>query len=155
MKSEVKITGNCVEITRVLNAPRQLVFDWWSDGEKLQQWSMCAEATGCEVQMDFRVGGSFTQTMHLPGCGPVSLTGVYDDIVVPERISYRAAMGPAMTHVTIEFFEEGNQTRVVLTHDGLPNEFICKMVSQGTLESFEKFDAVLAGVGGHAAHVTP
>jgi uncharacterized protein YndB with AHSA1/START domain len=143
MKSEVKISGNRLQITRVFDAPRQLVFAWWTQAEKLQQWSGCKAATKCEIEMDFRVGGSFTQKMHIAGAGEFSFTGKYDEIVEPERISYHAEFGQAITRVVVEFFEQGNQTRVVLTHDGLPNESFCKTVSQGTTESLDKLAAML------------
>ena len=143
MKSEVKISGNRLQITRVFDAPRQLVFAWWTQAEKLQQWSGCKAATKCEIEMVFRVGGSFTQKMHIAGAGEFSFTGKYDEIVEPERISYHAEFGQAITQVVVEFFEQGNQTRVVLTHDGFPNESFCKTVSQGTTESLDKLAAML------------
>ena len=67
-----------------------------------------------------------------------------DEIVELERISYHAEFGQAITRVVVEFFEQGNQTRVVLTHDGFPNESFRKTVSQGTTESLDKLAAVLA-----------
>ncbi len=143
MKSEVKISGNRIQITGVFDAPRPLVFAWWTQAEKLQQWSGCKAATKCEIEMDFRVGGSFTQKMHIAGAGEFSFTGKYDEIVEPERISYHADFGQAITRVVVEFFEQGNQTRVVLTHDGFPNESFCKTVSQGTTESLDKLAAML------------
>jgi len=60
--------------------------------------------------MDFRVGGSFTQKMHIAGGGDFRLAGTYDEIVVPARISYRVDMGHAITRIAIEFFEQGGQT---------------------------------------------
>jgi len=143
MKSEVKISGNRIQITGVFDAPRPLVFAWWTQAEKLQQWSGCKAATKCEIEMDFRVGGSFTQKMHIAGAGEFSFTGKYDEIVEPERISYHADFGQAITRVVVEFFEQGNQTRVVLTHDGFPNESFCKTVSQRTTESLDKLAAML------------
>jgi len=144
MKSHVDISGNRVQITRVFDAPRELVFSWWTQPEKLQQWSGCKEATKCEIEMDFRVGGSFTQKMQIAGAGEFSLAGKYDEIVEPEKIAYHASMGPALVRVVVEFLTEGKGTRVVLTQEGLPDEFTCKAVSQGTMESFDKLDAVLA-----------
>jgi uncharacterized protein YndB with AHSA1/START domain len=146
MKSEVKITGKRIQITRMFDAPRRAVFGWWAQAEKLQQWSGCKDATKCEIKMDFRVGGSFTQKMVIGEKGEFVLTGTYDEIVEPERISYRVALGPAMTHVTVEFFEDGARTKVVLTHDGFPDDFTCKMVSQGTTESLEKLDSMITGI---------
>ena len=147
MKSEVKITDSGLRITRVFDAPRAVVFAWWTVAEKLQQWSGCKDATRCEIEMDFRVGGSFTQKMHIAGAGDFTFTGTYDEIVVPEKISYRAFIGRATTRVTVEFFEQANHTKVILTHEGFPDDFTCKAVSQGTAESLEKLDAVLSAQG--------
>ena len=143
MKSEGNISVNRLQITRVFDAPRQLVFAWWTQAEKLQQWSGCKAATKCEIEMDFRVGGSFTQKMHIAGAGEFSFTGKYDEIVEPERISYHADFGQAITRVVVEFFEQGNRTRVVLTHDGFPKESFCKTASEGTTESLDKLASML------------
>jgi uncharacterized protein YndB with AHSA1/START domain len=148
MKSEIEISGNRLPITRVFNAPRQLVFDWRTQAEKMQQWSGCKDAIKCEIVMDFRVGGSFTQKMQLAvngGTFEFSLSGTYDEIVEPERIVYHADFGQATTRVIVEFFEQGTGTKVVLTHEGCPDEIFCKNVSQGTAESLEKLEAFLAG----------
>jgi uncharacterized protein YndB with AHSA1/START domain len=145
MKSEMKIEGNRLTVTRLFDAPRRLVFGWWTQAEKLQQWSGCKEATRCEITMDFRVGGSFTQKMQIAGAGEFSFSGTYDEIVAPERIVYHANFGPAVTRVSVEFFEQGKGTKVVLTHEGCPDEIFCKAVSQGTAESFEKLDSLMAG----------
>jgi uncharacterized protein YndB with AHSA1/START domain len=147
MKSEVRISGNRLQITRVFDAPRHLVFGWWTQAEKLRQWSGCKEATKCEIDMDFRVGGSFTQKLQLLVNGQAceySLSGTYDQIVEPERIVYHANFGQAITRVIVEFFEQGKGTKVVLTHEGCPDEFFSKTVSQGTTESLDKLDSLLA-----------
>lgn len=144
MKSEISISGNRLQITRIFDAPRNLVFGWWTQAEKLQQWSGCKEAAKCEITMDFRVGGSFTQKMQIAGAGEFSFSGKYDEIVEPEKIVYHANFGHAITRVTVEFFEQRKGTRVVLTHEGCPDDFFCKTVSQGTVESLDKLDLLLA-----------
>jgi uncharacterized protein YndB with AHSA1/START domain len=145
MKSEISISGNRLQIARIFDAPRRLVFGWWTEAEKLQQWSGCKEATKCEIEMDFRVGGSFTQKMQIAGAGEFSFSGTYDEIVEPEKIVYHANFGHAVTRVTVEFFEQGKGTKVVLTHEGCPDDFFCKTVSQGTAESLDKLDSLLTG----------
>ena len=145
MKSDVKITGNRLQITRIFDAPRDRVFAAWTQPDLLQRWSGCKGATKVEIEMDFRVGGSFTQKMHITGAGEFSFTGTYDEIVVPERIVYHANLGPATTRVIVEFFEQGRQTKMVLTQEGFPDVNLCKIVSQGTLESFDKLDQILVG----------
>jgi uncharacterized protein YndB with AHSA1/START domain len=144
MKSEVEIAANRVRITRVFEAPRPVIFGWWTQAEKLQQWSGCKDCTRSEITMDFRVGGGFTQKMQIAGAGEFTLHGTYDEIVEPERIVYRVNLGPAVTRVTVEFSDQGKGTKVVLTHDGLPDEFLCKTISQGTTESIEKLDALVS-----------
>ena len=132
-----------VEITRVFDAPRAVVFGWWTEAGKLAQWSGCKDAVHCEIEMDFRVGGGFTQKMQLAGKGEFSFRATYEEIVAPEKIVYRAEIGGAMTRVTIRFFEERTATKVVLTHEGFPNEMFSKFVSQGTAESFDKLAAIV------------
>src|SRR5580704_16470470 len=122
MKSEVKISSKRLQMTRVFDAPRHIVFGWWASAEKLRQWSGCKGATSCEIKMDFRIGGSFTQKMQIAGAGEFSFSGTYDEIVEPERIVYRAHFGPVTTRVVVEFFELGNGTKLVLTHEGFPDE---------------------------------
>jgi uncharacterized protein YndB with AHSA1/START domain len=145
MKSEVEFTGTGIRITRVFEAPRPVVFGWWSSADKLQQWSGCAESTKCEVTMDFRVGGSFTQKLTVRNECEFSHTGTYLEIVTPERIVYRDDFGFAVTHVTIDFSETARGTKVVLTQDGLPKENF-PFVAQGISESFEKLEPLLAPV---------
>ena len=143
MKSDVKLAGNRLRIARIFEAPRTVVFGWWAQAEKLQQWSGCKDATRCEIVMDFRVGGSFTQKMQLRNSCEFTFTGTYDEIVVPEKISYRADFGNAVTRVVVEFFDRGGRTEVVLTQDGFPDTGTCQAVSQGTMESMDKLESLL------------
>lgn len=139
-----------LQITRVFDAPRNAVFSWWSSGEKLQQWSGCKEMTQCEVQMDFRVGGGYTQKMQIGDKGTFAITATYDEIVVPEKIVYHVNLGVAVTRVQVEFFDEAGKTKVVLAQDGFPDEMSVKIVTGGTSESLEKLESILA-----AAHAIP
>lgn len=144
MKSEVTITGNRLQITRIFDAPRHLVFTFWKEADKVKQWSGCQNATRVEIEMDFRVGGSFTQKMYITGAGEFTITGTYDEIVEPERIAYHVNLGPATTRLVVEFIEQGNQTKVVLTQEGFPDENLSRIVSEGTMESLDKLEEILA-----------
>jgi uncharacterized protein YndB with AHSA1/START domain len=143
MKSEHPNGGHRVEVRHRFAGSPSEIFSWWTTAEKLQQWSGCEGATKCEVTMDFRVGGSFTQKMYIAGRGEFGFRGTYAEIVEPERIVYTAAIGPTTTRVTVEFFGEKDGTEVVITHEGLPNKIFRKNISQGTTESFEELERVL------------
>jgi len=143
MKSELKIEGTRLQITRVFDASRERVFAAWKTPELMQRWSGCKETAKAVITMDFRVGGSFTQKMDIEGAGKHTITGVYDEIVEPEKIAYHVNLGPATTRVTVEFIEQGRQTKLVLTQEGFPDPAIVKIVSGGTLESLDKLEALL------------
>jgi uncharacterized protein YndB with AHSA1/START domain len=135
MKSDLKIDGNRMQITRV--------FDAWKRPELMQRWSGCKETAKVEFTVDFRVGGSFVQKMEIEGAGKHTITGVYDEIIEPEKIAYHVNLGPATTRVVIEFIEQGRQTKLILTQEGFPDPTIVRIVSQGTMESLEKLDQLL------------
>jgi uncharacterized protein YndB with AHSA1/START domain len=143
MKSEVNFVGNRLQVKRGFSTSRERVFRWWTTAEKLQQWSGCKESTSCSIKMDFRVGGGFTQTMHIAGAGEFTFTGQYDEIVEPERIVYHAKFGPVTTRVTVEFNALVDGTEVVITHEGCPDGGFSKNISQGTCESLDALELLL------------
>jgi uncharacterized protein YndB with AHSA1/START domain len=148
MKSNVRISGNTLQVTRIFDAPRNLVFSWWTTADKLRQWFGCKETVKCDVVMDFRVGGSFTQRMQIEvdgGTCEFTVSGEYEEILVPEKIVYRANFGPSAARVTVEFHDHGSGTKISVTHRGLPDESSRRNVSQGTLESLDKLEALLSG----------
>jgi uncharacterized protein YndB with AHSA1/START domain len=75
MKSDVKISGNQVQITRIFNAPRDRVFAAWKTPDQVERWSGCKDSTKVEVEMDFRVGGSFKQKLHIRNVGEYTISG--------------------------------------------------------------------------------
>jgi uncharacterized protein YndB with AHSA1/START domain len=144
MKSELKVDDNRLQIIRIFDAPRDVVFGFWKDANRLQQWWGCKDTTGVQCTMDFRPGGSFAYIMQIAGTGEFAYKGQYDEIIEPEKIAFHADFGPITTRVVVEFIDQGAQTKMILTQTGFPSQNICEMVSRGTLESFDKIDALLA-----------
>jgi uncharacterized protein YndB with AHSA1/START domain len=144
MKSDVRIFPDRVQITRIFDAPRPLVFSYWAQPDKLSLWSGCKDATSVEIEADFRVGGRFSHNMTIKGAGQHAFSGTYEEIIEPEKIVYSANLGPATIRVSIQFFELGEQTKVVLTQEGFPDPSLVKIVAGGTNESFDKLDQLLA-----------
>jgi uncharacterized protein YndB with AHSA1/START domain len=73
MKSEVKVSDNRLQITRVFDAPRHLVFAFWKDVNRLEQWWGCKDTASIECTMDFRVGGYFTCVMQIKNAGEFTI----------------------------------------------------------------------------------
>jgi uncharacterized protein YndB with AHSA1/START domain len=75
-------------LTRIFNAPRELVFQAWTESEHLQQWWGPHMFTNPECEVDLRVGGAWRIVMRGPdGTDHVS-HGVYTEIVPPEKIVF-------------------------------------------------------------------
>jgi uncharacterized protein YndB with AHSA1/START domain len=78
--------GPDVLITRVLNAPRELVFKAWIDPKHLVRWYA---PNGCTIEykeIDVRVGGRFISCIRNPSWGNCWVTGTYLEIARPSRL---------------------------------------------------------------------
>jgi uncharacterized protein YndB with AHSA1/START domain len=75
-------------ITRVFNAPRQLVFEAWTQPEHVRRWfGGCGNMTVTVCEIDLRVGGSWRYVLHDASNGSdFALSGEYQEIVPPERL---------------------------------------------------------------------
>ncbi len=79
-------TDREIVVTRVFNAPRALVWDAMSRPELLKRWLAGPpgwEMTACEE--DPRVGGTFRWAWTGPDGALMSMSGVYREVVPPER----------------------------------------------------------------------
>ncbi len=85
----VKGTGSEPErmvVTRVFDAPRELVWKAWTDPQYARQWWGPKEFTTPFYEMDFRVGGRFLFCMRAPDGQEFWTGGAYHEIVPHERI---------------------------------------------------------------------
>ena len=80
-------------ITRVLNAPRALVWRAFSDPAHLSRWWGPHGFTNPVCELDFRVGGRWHNVMRTPEGVEYPIDVIFIEIVEPERIVYRNAPG--------------------------------------------------------------
>ncbi|BAY24030.1 hypothetical protein NIES2100_38230 [Calothrix sp. NIES-2100] len=73
-------------ITRVFNAPRELVFKAWTEPKHIAQWWGPKGFTTHVTEMDFRPGGQWRYVMISPDGTEYPVKGVFHEIVPPERI---------------------------------------------------------------------
>lgn len=103
--------------TRVLDAPRELVFSVWTDPKHLAQWWGPNGFTTTTHTFDFRPGGVWRFVMHGPDGRDYQNRITFDEITPPERIVYRHSGGddvePVQFTQTVTFEDLGNgQTRL-------------------------------------------
>ena len=81
-------TAQEIEITRVYEAPRELVWRAWTEPEELVQWwGPPGWSTPLEtVTMDVRAGGDFRLTSVSDQGVEMPVVGVYREVVEPERL---------------------------------------------------------------------
>src|ERR1700682_1956895 len=76
-----------IVITRVLNAPRRLVFDAWTKPELVKRWLLGPPGWSflvCEI--DLRVGGAYRFVWRQQNGSEMGMGGIYREIVRPERV---------------------------------------------------------------------
>jgi uncharacterized protein YndB with AHSA1/START domain len=84
-------SAGTVRIERIFAAPRQLVFDAWTQRDLLLQWYAPHGCTVHFASIDVRPGGRFHACIHNPRFGECWVVGVYREIVRPERLLYTLA----------------------------------------------------------------
>jgi uncharacterized protein YndB with AHSA1/START domain len=75
-------------ITRVFDAPRDLVFKLWTEAEHVAQWWGPKDFTNPVCEIDARPGGRLRIVMRAPDGTEYPMIGVFREIVAPERLVF-------------------------------------------------------------------
>jgi uncharacterized protein YndB with AHSA1/START domain len=94
-KTETFTDGRDLLLTRVINAPREKVFNAWTDPKLLKQWFAPLPWTTPVVKNDVRAGGSSMVIMRGPDGNEFPCPGVYLEVVPNERIVFTDAFTKA------------------------------------------------------------
>ena len=107
-------------ITRIFDAPRSLLFKMWTDPEHMAQWWGPRGFTNPVCDMDVRPGGAIRVVMRGPRGVDYPMTGVFHEIVAPERLVLTTAVDDAdgnrvlEAHNTVTFAEHGGKTTLTV-----------------------------------------
>lgn len=80
--------NNTLHITRVVNAPRQLVFEAFTKAEHLMHWWGPAGCTLTVLSLDVKAGGKFHYKMGMPNGHEMYGVFNYKEIIAPEKIVF-------------------------------------------------------------------
>ena len=155
--SDLKPGDAVIVLSRTFDAPRQLVFQMFTEPRHLAQfWGpKVTHVSVCAV--DLRVGGEFRINMSGPDSAVYSCTGTYREIVPPERIVYAATTTddnpcgaglPPRSIVTLTFTTVGQKTKLTV-HAELQSKAdrdaaIAGGFSTGWEDSFDRLEDWLA-----------
>jgi uncharacterized protein YndB with AHSA1/START domain len=132
-----------VRIERTFNAPIDLIWAMWTEPEHFANWYGPMGAKIPKADMDVRVGGRrhIAMAMDTPR-GPMEMffVGEYREVNPKTRLAYTEAIADAYgnpmtaeqmgmpsgahleTSIVVELVDLGDDTKMVLTHVGVPAE---------------------------------
>ena len=115
MITETKPTqGRQLGITRLINAPRNLVWEAWTNPEHIKHWWGPNGFRSTIFEMDVRPGGTWDFIMHGPDGTDYKNKHIYKEVVKPSRLVMEHVTGPRF-EMTVNFEEQGNKTLVTIT----------------------------------------
>lgn len=153
---------NELTITRIFDAPRELVWKYWTNPEYFMRWWGPKDFTSPACKIDLRIGGEYLNCMRSPDGQNFWTKGVYREIVPLERIVYTDSFAdkdgnavpashyrmpgdwPAELLVTITFEEREGKTKLTLKHVGIPTGEMSEQAEAGWNQSFDKLAEDLA-----------
>jgi uncharacterized protein YndB with AHSA1/START domain len=112
-------------VSRTLAAPREKVFEAWTDPRLLKQWWGPPGFTAPTAEVDLRPGGRYRLAMKPPDDSEVIyVTGKFIEVHRPEKLVYTWAWeeDTGLGHeslVTVEFKAHGAQTEIIVTQERL------------------------------------
>ena len=137
-------------ITRLLNAPRELVWDVFTTPEHIKNWWGPNGFTNTIDKMDVKPGGEWEFVMHGPDGTDYKNKSIYKEIIRPERIVFEHVSGPKFI-ATITFTAEGNKTHLkwhMLFESAEQFQQVVKTfkADEGLKQNIVKLEEYLAGV---------
>lgn len=115
MNKPANLPRHELTITRLFDAPCDLVFKVWTTPEHIPNWWGPRGYTTLSCNVDLRVGGSWRVTSRHDDGSTTAETGTFLDVEKPSRLVMTHAwenQTAAETIVTITFAEEGSKTRM-------------------------------------------
>ncbi len=98
-----------INISRLLNAPIELVWEVWTDADHIKNWWGPNGFTNTISKMDLKSGGEWDLVMHGPDGTDYKNKNVFKEIIKHKKIVYDHVSSPKFT-ATITFESRGNTT---------------------------------------------
>ena len=111
-------TDREIVMTRVFDAPRRLVFEAWTNPERVARWMLGPEGWTMPVcEIDLRPGGAWHFVWRRANGTEMAMRGVYREITPPERLVSTESWGGDWPETlnTLLLTEEKGKTTLVQT----------------------------------------
>jgi uncharacterized protein YndB with AHSA1/START domain len=139
-----------IRMTRVFDAPRDLVFDAHSSCEHMSNWWGPRKYEIASCEMDFRPGGTWRIVHRAEGEEDQGFHGEFREIERPERIVWTFEWEGMPGHVSVETLtleEDDGKTTVTATsvHDSQEDRdgMLQSGMEEGAAETYDRLDEYL------------
>jgi uncharacterized protein YndB with AHSA1/START domain len=141
-----------IEMTRVLDAPRELVFKTMLDPDLVARWWGPRRYTTIVDKMDVRVGGKWRFANRGADGQEFWFNGEYREIVPPERVVQTFEFEPMAGHISVDTMTlediGGGRTRVrvrsVFTSKEDRDAVLQSGMESGANETYDRLAEILA-----------
>ncbi len=140
-------------ITRIFNAPREIVFKAWTDPKELAKWWGPKTFTNPVCEVDLKLGGTLRIVMRAPDGGEYPMQGIFREIVPPSRLVFtNIALDKDGHHIiegltSVTFADDGGKTKLTLQTRGVAVVDYAAAYLQGMeagwTQSLEKLEALV------------
>ena len=139
-----------VQVTRVVNAPRNIVFEAYTEPKHLQKWLLGPPGWTMPIcEFDARPGGAWRYVYRKEDGNEMTLSGTVREYTPPERVVTTETWGPQWPETvnTVVFTELAGQTTITLTVTYPSQEArdaaLQTGMKEGMDQGFAKLDALL------------
>jgi uncharacterized protein YndB with AHSA1/START domain len=110
-------TDTSVVITRVVRAPRAVVFDAWTNPKHVPQWLRPEGWTMPVCEIDLRPGGRWHYVWRKADGSEMPMSGLYKEVAPPARLVSTESWGPEWPETinTLELAESAGRTTITMT----------------------------------------
>lgn len=145
-KIQVEVNGNELTIKRAFDAPKDLVFETFTNCEHLKHWWGPKEWPMKECNMDFKEGGTWHFCLRGPNAGDESWgLAVFQEIKRPDKIVWtdhfsdkdgtiNEDMPPSLN--TAEFVEENGMTTIISRSKYKKKSDLDTVMEMGMIDGF-------------------
>ncbi|TGL32473.1 ATPase [Leptospira koniambonensis] len=139
MKAEVSVVGKEIIGIKTFDAPRELVWDAWTDPKHVAIWWGPNGFTNTIHEMSVKPGGIWRFIMHGPDGVDYPNRIEFIEVVKPEKLVYDHGddSNPKQFHVTVLFEEEGSKTKLTM-RSRFPSEDDIRNVADYALEGLRQ-----------------
>ncbi len=140
-----------IVMTRVFDAPRELIFDALTNPETLKRWFGPPGWSLAACEVDLTVGGAWRHVMCRADGTELEMRGVYREIAPPERLVYTETYdqpGWGELLVTAVLVEQAGKTTLSTTvlHPSREVRDANSGMAEGVAASFDRLAGYLAPV---------